>query len=213
MTTPDGNHTDAARVLGASSEYADPCDGPVSTLRGAGVDINARVVGRVAMGVFLGTLAVLIVVFSVAGIQKNAQITRLRTHGIRVEVTVSGCLGLLGGSGSNGAGYACRGTFALAGHRYNVAIPGNTLYRPGTTIPMVSTPGDPTLVATVGTVATERASGRVFVLPALLLALLLVLVGGIVLRGRRGGAAAPSRAELGEPPATGGPRGPEKGGR
>lgn len=185
MTTPDGQPIDSP-------------EGPVSTLRGAGVDINVRIVGRVALGVCLATLAVLVVVFSVAGAQKNAEITRLRTHGVRVEVTVSGCLGLLGGSGSNGAGYACRGTFALAGHRHEVAIPGNTLYRPGSTIPMVSTPGDPALVGLVGTVATERASAGVFLVPGLLLAVLVALVGGVLIRRRRTQSGA--RRRSGEPP-------------
>jgi len=185
MTTPDG-------------KPIDPPEGPVSTLRGAGVDFNGRVVGRVAVGVCLVTLAVLVVVFSVVGAEKNAQITRLRLHGVRVEVTVSGCLGLLGGSGSNGAGYACRGTFVLAGHRYDAAIPGNTLYRPGSTLPMVSTPGDPGLVALVGAVATERASARVYPLPGVLLALLVALVGVVLLRRRRGRSAV--RPESGGPP-------------
>ena len=115
----------------------------VATLRGAGVDVDVRRAGRVLVGAVLGALAVLAVVLFVAGAQKNAQITSLRSHGVPVTVTVTGCTGLLGGSGSNAAGYACRGTFSVAGHRYDEAIPGDTLYPPGTPLAAVTVPGDP----------------------------------------------------------------------
>ena len=79
----------------------------------------------------------------VAGARKNAQIADLRQHGVPVEVTITGCQGLLGGSGSNAAGYACRGTFTLDGRRDDEALPGNTLLSPGTKVRAVAVPGDP----------------------------------------------------------------------
>ncbi|MGA2035977.1 MAG: hypothetical protein ABSH04_00090, partial [Acidimicrobiales bacterium] len=77
----------------------DTSGAPIMTLRGASVAVDARRVGRVVVGVCLVALAALVLVLFLAGIQKNAQINRLRKHGVAIDVTVSGCLGLMGGSG------------------------------------------------------------------------------------------------------------------
>lgn len=172
-------------------------DEALSTLRGAGVDVDVRRLGRVFVAACLVALAVLTAVLFVAGADKNAQITDLHQHGVAVRVTVSSCLGLLGGSGSNGAGYACKGTFTLDGHRYTEAIPGNSLYPPGAKIRAVAVPGSPPLLSTARAVHSERASWRVFVVPTVLLLVLVLGVGFLVLRRRRparsgDGAAAPS---------------------
>jgi hypothetical protein len=157
---------------------------PISTLRGAGVDFNSRKVARVVIGLCLATMAVLVVVFTVAGAQKNSQINSLRQHGVKVDVAVTKCQGLMGGSGSNAAGYACQGTFTLGGHRYTENIPGNSLYPPGHVIRSVSVPDDPALVSPISMVNVEHASWRVFILPAVLLIVLGLVSAGLVLRRR-----------------------------
>ncbi len=119
-----------------------------TTLRGAGVDVDVRRVGRVAVGLCLVALAVVAAILFVVGAHKNAQITRLRQHGVPVTVTVTGCLGLLGGSGSNAAGYACKGRFVLDGHRYLESVPGNVLRPVGTKVRAVAAAGDPPLLST-----------------------------------------------------------------
>jgi hypothetical protein len=163
-------------------------------LRGAGVAVDVRRVGRVVGAVCLVALVVLAVALFVAGAQKNAQITRLRQHGVAVGVTVTGCLGLLGGSGSNAAGYECRGRFTLGGHRYVEDIPGNTIRTPGTTVRAVAVPGNPPLLSTARAVAIDRASARVFIAPAILI-VVVVVVGAIALTRRHiRGARPPSLA-------------------
>jgi hypothetical protein len=149
------------------------------------VNADARRVGIVVVALCLVALAAVTVGLFVAGASKNSQITSLRSHGVPVEVTVTKCLGLLGGSGSNGAGYACRGTFTVDGHRYNEAIPGDTFLPPGAAVHGVIVPGNPPLFSTAGAVATERASWKVFILPTVLLIVLLLLVGIILAVGRR----------------------------
>jgi hypothetical protein len=101
---------------------------PITILRGASVDVNARQAGLAIAGIWLLAFVAIIGVLFVAGIQKNAQVNRLRQQGVPIEVTVSGCLGEMGGSGSNLAGYNCRATFFLAGHRYSDAIPGSDFW-------------------------------------------------------------------------------------
>ena len=153
-----------------------------------------RKAARVALGLVLVTLAVLVVVFVVVGIDKNRQIDQLRRHGVPVTFTVSGCQGLLGGSGSNGAGYACRGTYRLDGHTYDVPLPGTAFYAPGATVRAVAVPGSAGLVSPVRIVDSEHASWTVFVLPAVLF-VVLVLVGGAVLLVWRRRRATPDRAD------------------
>src|ERR1700728_100893 len=164
------------------TEMTDPTSGPIMTLRGAGVEVDGRRVARVLVGACLVALAVVVVVLFVAGFQKNAQINRLRQHGIPVKVTVSGCRGLMGGSGSNLVGYSCTGTFTVDGHRYSEAIPGNTLYGSGATLRGITVPGDPGLLTAASVLATEHSSWRVFIVPTILLVVLALLVGVVVHR-------------------------------
>ncbi len=162
--------------------------GRVGQLRGAGVSVDARLVGKVALGIILATLAVLAIVFTVIGVHTNQQDDRLHHDGVPVTFTVSGCLGLLGGSGSNAAGYACHGTYALHGRHYAEQLPGNGFHRPGSTVPAIAVPGDPALVSPAAMVATEHSSAGVFVLPAILAGVLLLCVALLLVRRRRASA-------------------------
>jgi hypothetical protein len=137
------------------------------------------------MALGLVGLAVLVVILFLAGAHKNSQIAELRQHGVPVEVRVSGCLGLLGGSGSNQAGYSCRGTFTLDGRSYNEVVPGNILHPPGTMLRAVTVRSDPHLLDTARALANEHSSPKVFILPAVLLAVFILLAVALVLVHRR----------------------------
>jgi hypothetical protein len=161
-------------------------DQRVGRLRGAGVDdVDPKALARFAVLLLVLVLAVLVVVLYAAGARKNAQVTKLRDHGVPVVVTVTHCRGELGGSGSNGAGFVCRGAYRLGGRRYVEPIPGNTRYDPGTTIKAVAVPDDPQLVAPAATVAGEHSSATVYVLPTVLLVALLATCGAVLWRWRR----------------------------
>jgi hypothetical protein len=159
-------------------------DERVAPLRGAGVQIDGRQAARVLVAITLVTLAVLVVVFAIIGSDKNHQIDQLHDQGVAVQVTVTSCQGLLGGSGSNGAGYTCRGTYALQGHRYNELLPGTALHAPGATIRAVAVPGDPALVSPVSIVDSEHTSASVYVLPGILLVVLAAILVLLALRRR-----------------------------
>ncbi len=157
----------------------------VGTLRGAAVDVNPRAVGRVVGALCAAALAVGAVSLVIAGADKNEGITRLHSSGVPVEVTVTGCLGLMGGSGSNLAGYDCSGTLTMAGRRYSEAIPGSALLQPGSKLRVIAVPGDPALMSTVGALKSERASMDVYAVPAGLLTADVVGVGAVLWRRRR----------------------------
>jgi hypothetical protein len=158
---------------------------PVSTLRGARVEVDARRAGRVAVVLVLVALGATALFLLVGGMQKNAQVTQLHNDGVPVEVTVSDCRGLLGGSGSNPVGYTCSGSFTWAGHRYTESIPGDSLFSPGSRLRMVTIASNPGLLAAPGVVATERSSARVFIFPAVLFGVVALGTGAVVFRRRR----------------------------
>ena len=176
-----------AATNGASAEPGDR----IGQLRGAGVQVDGRRVAQVAIGIVLATLAILAIVFAVVGVHTNQQDDRLHHDGVPVTFTVTGCLGLLGGSGSNAAGYSCRGTYSLQGQSYHEPLPGSSFHRPGSTVAAIAVPGDPALVSPASIVATEHSSAGVFVLPAILAAVLVLLVALLLVLRRRHGREGP----------------------
>ncbi|MGH9046517.1 MAG: hypothetical protein ACRDVW_04300 [Acidimicrobiales bacterium] len=134
----------------------------------------------------LAIVAVISVILFVAGADKNAQITGLRTRGVPIQVTVGGCRGLLGGSGSNAAGYACRGEYRYGGRRYDEAIPEDVHLAPGSNIQGVIAPNDPALLSTAAALREEHGSWRVFITPGVLALISLYGLGGRLPRRRFG---------------------------
>jgi len=158
---------------------------PLSTLRGAGVNVDARRVGQVVVGLGLLTLAVLVIVFTIAGFNNNSQINRLHHNGVPVTVTVSGCSGLLGGSGSNVSGYSCKASFSIDGHHYSESLPGTAFHRPGDSVQALVVPSDPALVSPLSVERAQHASASVYVLPGVLLVVFLLLAGFVYWWRRR----------------------------
>jgi hypothetical protein len=141
----------------------------------------------VVVAACLIALAVVAVILLIAGAQKNDQADNLHQHGVRVDVTVTGCLGLLGGSGSNGAGYACTGTYTFDGRHFTKSIPGAAHRTPGSVTTGVIVPDNPGLLSTPALVAQQQASWKVFILPVVLLLVLAVTLATMALV-RRGAA-------------------------
>jgi hypothetical protein len=160
-------------------------DAPLSTLRGASASVDARRAAQVVVGLVMATLAVLGIVFIVVGINKNEQINELRDHGVPVTFVVSKCLGLLGGSGSNAAGYSCQGGYTVDGRRFFENLPGSSNYAPGARVKAISVRSDPTLLSIPVIVNSERASASVFILPGVLLGACALLVLVVLLRRRQ----------------------------
>jgi hypothetical protein len=139
----------------------------------------------VVIGLCLLTVAVLAVVFTVAGIHNNSQINKLRHDGIPVTVTVTKCLGLMGGSGSNAAGYSCTGSFTIHGVRYVETLPGTGHHEVGSEVAATAVPSDPALVSPDSVLRTEHSSLSVFILPLVLLVVLALLIALIVVVRQR----------------------------
>jgi hypothetical protein len=157
----------------------------VAALRGAGVAADTARVGRVAVVLGLTAIMVVAAVLLVAGIRKNAQIDSLEAHPVPVDLIVTHCLGLMGGSGSNAAGYECTGTYTFDGRHYTEGVPGLVFHPTGTTVRGIVSASDPGLFSTAQTVADEHASPAKVVLPAVVL--VMTLSGGVwlLVRARR----------------------------
>jgi hypothetical protein len=184
MIAPESHPPDPVPGAGGTGGEAPP-DQPVTTLRGASVDVDMRGAGRVVLVVCLVALTVIGVILLIAGIHNNDQANSLKRGGVPVTVTVTHCLGLIGGTGAQGAGYSCTGTYRFDGRQYHQAIPGLAFHAQGSSLRGVVAPGDPELLSTPGQLAHQHASWRVFILPALLLLAAVVVTGILILRRSR----------------------------
>jgi hypothetical protein len=174
MTAPDPAHS-PQRIRGVST-----------------ADVNPQLVLRIVVVLIILGLAISSVALFVAGAHKNGQIEDLKANGVQVQVTATGCLGLLGGSGSNAAGYDCKGVFTFDGHHYVDKLPGGQFQRPGARLNEVIARDDPGLMGTLHSVATERTSGTVYVVPSVLALAALALLGLVAALARRSKATAPN---------------------
>ncbi|MHB8430736.1 MAG: hypothetical protein ACYDDZ_09445 [Acidimicrobiales bacterium] len=168
---------------------------PLSTLRGAGVDVDIRYLSRVVTVVLSTALLALAAALFIAGERRNAQINALRTGGIPVVMTVTGCIGLMGGSGSNPVGYRCRGTYLVDQQRYSAAVPGSALHSAGADVAALAARGDPALVSSAHLVAGEHQSWKVYAVPSLLVALVVAVPVAWSVRRRRRRRTGPGRDE------------------
>jgi len=157
----------------------------VTTLRGSTVEVNARRVAQVLLVITLVTLLVLAVVFLVAGIHRNNQISSLRDNGVDAVMTVTACSLLIGGTGSTPAGDLCQGNFTLNGHLHSELIPGMTEYKISQKLHIKVVPSDPALLAPASVAANEPSSGSAFVLPAVLFLVFVLLLLGWIIYERR----------------------------
>jgi hypothetical protein len=130
--------------------------------------------------------AAALVVSFVNAASDNARITRMKSHGITVTVTVSGCTGNAGGSGSNSAGYTCRGRYAVDGVTYRELIGSMSTFAPsGSKVRAVADPSHHSTVVLASAVATSAASTGAYVRPGLSTAVLAALTMAYVRAVRR----------------------------
>lgn len=137
-------------------------------------------------GALLPALFALIITVSfISATNDNARIDRLKDHGVAVAVTVTSCVGNIGGSGSNAAGYTCHGSYRLNGIHYREIIGSKTASSSaGTKVRAVADPSRPSTIEVVSAVHASSSSASVYLVPSLL-ALCFVVLTFLFLRRRR----------------------------
>ena len=177
--TEDIDHNSAHRTnpatRPASARDHSPAK-PVTSLRGADAVSVGRRPWLVAGVIGLLAFALVIVVSFISASNDNARIHRLKSHGIPVVVTVTYCVGNLGGSGSSGAGYTCHGKYSVGTTHFRELIGSkSTFSAPGAKVQGVADPSQPSTVVLASEVRTSAATSSAFYAPGLLAVILLVL--------------------------------------
>lgn len=161
--------------------------GEASYVRGAsGVGFDGRRALRLGAVVAVVALVAMVVALTVAGADQNRTATRLRDHGVPVEATVSGCVGIGSGIAQAVNYYQCRAAYALGGHTFDAVLGGDRTDLPvGDHLQAVAVPGDPGLLATAVSAAREHTSWTPYLAPLILAAVTVVFVVVLLVRRRR----------------------------
>jgi hypothetical protein len=177
MTEPHSDQPGAPEGLAHVRAGAEaPHDHHVASLRGASAASVGRRFWLVAgtLGLIAFTVALAVGFLSITN--DNARIDRLKDHGISVTVTVIDCIGNVGGSGSNGAGYTCRGQYRVGASTYRELIGSMTTFSAsGTTVRAVADPAHHASVVLASAVKASSASPGSYVVPGLLAIVLVAL--------------------------------------
>jgi hypothetical protein len=165
----------------APSSELPPSPGPapgdrVASLRGAQAASLGRRFWLRAATVGLVIFAVAIALSFASTLNDHSRLDRMKSHGIPISVTISNCVGNMGGSGSNVAGYVCRGTYALDGVKYNEIISSMTTFAsPGSRVHAIADPSQHGYVALASAITNASSSSAAFVVLIILFAVLLLL--------------------------------------
>jgi hypothetical protein len=174
------DHRDASDAGG--SDVASPyIEHRVRDTRVASRGAEGRSIGRrfwlIAGALGLVVFAVALVLSFVSVANANARIDRLKAHGIPVVVTMGRCFGNLAGSGSNVAGYQCRGSYRLGHTTYHEPIGYKTTFSPfGTTVQGLVDPSYHNSVSLASAIRRTKASNSKYVAPGILTIVFLALM-------------------------------------
>jgi len=151
------------------------------------VTIQARRVLDAMAALCVVVLLALAVALTLSAAHGNAHLTALRHHGVPVQVTVTGCLGISSGIGMGVEYWQCRGSYSLGGQTYNEVIHGSrSMLDAGRRLPAIAVPGQPTLLTTVSGVAKAHSGSTLYVVSALLaVAAIGVILAWVLLSRRR----------------------------
>ncbi len=183
-STPESRAGDVARGTPSNPLVTER----VGALRGSAAVGVHRKFWNYAGAVALTILGVVTVVSFVSAATDNARIHRMKTHGIAVAVTVTDCVGNLGGSGSTGAGDTCHGRYRVGVTTYHEVIGSMSRFAPpGAVIAGVADPSRSSTVVIASAVAAWTPSNDAYVAPGVLGLFFVVLALAYVRLARRSG--------------------------
>jgi hypothetical protein len=158
----------------------------IASLRGAQAASVGRRFWLRAATVGLVLFAIAIALSFASTLNDHARLDRMKSHGVPVSVTISNCVGNMGGSGSNVAGYVCRGTYALEGVKYNEIVSSMTTFAsPGARVQAIADPSQHGYVALASAIKNASSSSAAFAVLIILVVVFVVLVALLFRMWRR----------------------------
>lgn len=191
----DDKHSQSHPTELPSSRGAAPGD-RVASLRGAQAASLGRQFWLRAATVGLVIFAVAIALSFASTLNDHSRLARMKANGIPVTVTISNCVGNMGGSGSNVAGYVCRGTYAIDGVKFSEIISSMTTFAsPGSGVPAIADPSQHGYIALASAIRHASSSSTAFLVLIALIAVF-VLLATLLLRMRRPPASGDDAAQI-----------------
>ena len=161
-------------------------DGATFIRAGGGVGLNPRKLASVLVWICVAGLLGIAAYLGVSANRHDSRLSELRSHGVAVTVTVTGCTGISSGVGMGIEYWQCRGSFGLAGSGYTEVINGSRkLLDRGQQIPALVVAGHPDSVTTAQAVRNGRTSGSEYVIAGALAAVGVLLGACRVASDRR----------------------------
>lgn len=151
-------------------------------LRGATVNTGRGLRPRTWRLILIVALVLTALVNVLSWRNDNQRYQRLSTSGIAVIVHVGTCTGNLGGSGSNGAGFTCTGSYVVDGQSLTATIAAEADFlAPGTSLLGTVDPSHHGFVVATAGLGTLKAS-TIALWPSALVVLAIIFVFAVVRR-------------------------------
>jgi hypothetical protein len=177
--------TDSSETRSSAARDATPGH-RVASLRGAEAASLGRHFWVRAATIGLAFFAVAIALSFASTLNDHSRIDRMKAHGVPVSVAISNCVGNMGGSGSNVAGYVCRGTYTVDGKKYNEIISSMTTFAtPGSRVSAIADPSQHGYVALASAIQHSSSSSAAFVVLIILTVILMLLAALLFRLARR----------------------------
>jgi hypothetical protein len=171
---------------GGAPDADAPYAGDTYIRGGASVSVGwSRVLAWTAW-ICLTAMAAVAIGLTVAATTNTNRLTRLRARGVPVTAQVTGCLGVLSGTGVTVVGFQCTARFTVRGTQSTELIhDSNTNLAPGTGVRCYVLADDPASLTLATAVERQSARWHAFVPPIVLGAVtLLGLVIAVLARSR-----------------------------
>jgi hypothetical protein len=156
---------------------------------GAGFEVSGGTVLRAAAVTVLAALLATAVALFVGAAHGSSVRSTLKHRGVTVTATVTGCLGLVGGTGVVPTSFECHAAVRLNGHRYVDELRGtSSRFEVDQAVPAVIDPEHPSVLYTAASVASTRARWHSYLTAIVLLAVTVALAVPLALWWRKGAA-------------------------
>jgi hypothetical protein len=155
-------------------------DGPrVYYVRGAGgVVLPTRRVLAVVLALIAAALTVVTLAVLIVDLQHTEHRRALARNGIRVDVTITGCVANASGTGITESGFTCRGRYEVGGKVYDQVMHGSSEQLPvGIETLAVTSSVRPTELYSLGSIRGDLSYRSALIVPMILAGLLLLTLG------------------------------------